>query len=119
MLLALALLSSTVVQAVDDDDPWLGPDKALHFSFSAGIAITAYAGSMLITDDARVRFALSSGIAIAAGTVKELADLAGILGHPSWKDFAWDLAGTFFGAVASLLLDQLLITPLFAQIPVW
>lgn len=120
MLLALVLLSSTVPQATDADDPWLGPDKALHFSVSAGLAVGAYTGAMFLTDDARVRFALSAGVALLAGTAKELVDLSGLFhGDPSWKDFTWDVAGSFVGAVASLLLDQLLITPLLSQIPTW
>lgn len=117
MLVALALLSSTVLH-VGDDDPWLGPDKALHFSLSAGLAGASYATAMFLTDDVPVRLALSTGVALLAGTAKELADLAGILGHPSWRDFAWDVIGTFTGAVTALLIDQLLITPL-ARIPFW
>lgn len=114
MWLALAILSSTVVRA---DDDWGGPDKVLHFSASAGIAVAAYTGSMFLTDDVRLRIALSSGVALLAGTAKELADLAG-LGTPSWKDFAWDVLGTFTGVVTALLFDQLLISPL-ARIPLW
>ncbi|MBL8916218.1 MAG: hypothetical protein JNM17_36295 [Archangium sp.] len=118
MLLALALLSSTVLVAnAPEGDDWLGPDKALHFSVSAGISVAAYGGAMLITDDVRLRVALSSGISLLAGTAKELADLAG-LGTPSWKDFAWDVIGTFTGVVTALLLDQLLISPL-ARLPFW
>lgn len=117
MLLALAITAQFAVGQVDDD-PWLAPDKTLHFSLSAGLAVGAYAAATFVTDDQRLRFVLASGVALAAGAAKELADLAG-LGHPSWRDFAWDLIGTFTGALTALLLDHLLVTPLLGQIPVW
>ena len=116
MLLALTLTAQLALAA--DDDPWLAPDKTLHFSLSAGLAVGAYAAATFVTDDQRLRFVLASGVALAAGAAKELADLAG-LGHPSWRDFAWDLIGTFTGALTALLLDHLLGTPLLGQIPVW
>ena len=99
--------------AQGDPDPWFAPDKALHFSLSAGIAGVGYGGASLFTEDRRARLALGAGLALVAGAAKELADLAG-LGHPSWRDFAWDLAGNGVGLIVSLLLDRFVITPLTA-----
>ena len=92
-------------------DPWFAPDKALHFSLSAGIAGAGYAGASLWTEDRRVRLAIGAGLALTAGAAKEFADLSG-LGDPSWKDFAWDVAGTGIGLIVTWLLDKFVITPL-------
>lgn len=104
------LLCSTVAAAQQDPDPWFAPDKALHFSFSAGIAGLGYGGAALFTEDRAVRLAVGGGLALTAGIAKELLDLAG-LGQPSWKDLVWDLAGTATGLLVSWLVD-LLVTSL-------
>ncbi|MDP3153918.1 MAG: hypothetical protein Q8N23_14695 [Archangium sp.] len=103
-------LCSTVAAAQQDPDPWFAPDKALHFSFSAGIAGLGYGGAALFTEDRAVRLAVGGGLALTAGIAKELLDLAG-LGQPSWKDLVWDLAGTATGLLVSWLVD-LLVTSL-------
>lgn len=102
----ILLLCSRVAAAQQDPDPWFAPDKALHFSFSAGIAGLGYGGAALFTEDRNVRLAVGAGLALTAGVTKELLDLAG-LGQPSWKDLAWDLAGTATGVLLSWLLDLL------------
>ena len=107
----ITLLSSTAALAQQDPDPWFAPDKALHFSFSAGLAGVSYGGAALATEDRGVRLAVGAGVALTAGLVKELLDLSG-LGHPSWKDLAWDFAGTAVGLVVSWLLDRFVFTPL-------
>jgi putative lipoprotein len=98
--------------AQSDPDPWFAPDKALHFSLSAAIAGAGYVGAAFFTDDVRVRLAVGGGLALLAGTAKELADLAGLLGHPSWRDFAWDVIGTVSGLVVAWLIDHFVVTPL-------
>ena len=107
----ILLLCSTVASAQQDPDPWFAPDKALHFSFSAGIAGLGYGGASLFTEDRNVRLAVGAGLALTAGVGKELLDLAG-LGHPSWKDLVWDVAGTATGLLISWLLDHFVFTPL-------
>lgn len=97
--------------AQQDPDPWFAPDKALHFSFSAGLAGLGYGGTALVTEDRAVRLVVGGSVALAAGLAKELLDLAG-LGHPSWKDLAWDVAGTAVGLVLSWLIDRFVVTPL-------
>lgn len=106
----ILLLCSTVAAAQQDPDPWFAPDKALHFSFSAGIAGLGYGGAALFTEDRNLRIAFGAGLALTAGVGKELLDLAG-LGQPSWKDLVWDLAGTATGVLISWLVD-LLVTSL-------
>lgn len=110
----LLVLCSTVAKAQQDPDPWFAPDKALHFTFSAGLAGLGYGGAALVTEDRGVRLAVGGGVALAAGIAKELLDLTG-LGHPSWKDLAWDVAGTAVGLVISWLLDRFVFTPLAPQ----
>jgi putative lipoprotein len=109
--LFLAVLWAGSADAQVDPDPWFAPDKALHCSVSAGIAGGGYGGAALFTEDRRLRIAIGAGLALTAGIGKELADLAG-LGHPSWRDLAWDVAGTGIGLILSWLLDRFVITPL-------
>src|SRR5262245_6400141 len=76
-VLAIAIVAHVLVgarAARADDDPWLGPDKALHFSLSALIAGGGYAAAVPLTDDRRWRAAAGAGLAIAAGAGKEIAD---------------------------------------------
>ena len=72
-----------------------------------------YGGASLLTEDRRARLAIGASLSLLAGAAKELADLAG-LGHPSWRDFAWDLAGNGVGLIVSFLLDRFVLTPLTA-----
>jgi putative lipoprotein len=115
LVLLVWVSSSALAQQTSDD--WLGPDKALHFAASAGIAGAGTLGATLISDQPAVKLAVGCTLALLAGAGKELLDLAG-LGNPSWRDFAWDVVGTFTGALTALLIDQLLLAPL-GRIPVW
>lgn len=114
--LALVVVIASAANAQVGDE-WLGPDKALHFTASAGIAGVTWAGVTFVSDELWVRVVTSTAVALAAGLGKELLDLAG-LGQPSWKDLAWDALGTFTSVVTALLLDRLLVEPL-GRIPVW
>ncbi|HET6146490.1 MAG TPA: hypothetical protein VFH68_03100 [Polyangia bacterium] len=91
-------------------DPWLGRDKALHFSASAVIAGAGYGGASLLTDDRRWRLAAGAGLAIAAGAGKEIADMYGD-GDPSWRDFTWDLVGAATGLCIAWLIDHWVTEP--------
>lgn len=115
-LLVLSLWSGGAL-AQTDPDPWFAPDKALHFGFSAAISGLGYGGTALLTEDRAVRVVVGASLGLAAGITKELLDLAGF-GHPSWKDFAWDVAGVTVGVVLSWLLDVFVITPLSRGPPV-
>jgi uncharacterized protein YfiM (DUF2279 family) len=117
IVILLLALWPTLSGAQEDPDPWLAPDKALHFSFSAGLAGLAglgYGGAALVTEDRALRLVAGGAVALGAGIAKELLDLAG-LGHPSWKDLVWDVAGTAVGLVLSWLLDRFVFTPLARQ----
>jgi putative lipoprotein len=109
---ALALLALLIASLVgpraarsEPPDPWLGRDKALHFSASAVIAAGGYGGSSLLTDDRRWRLVAGAGLAVAAGAGKEIADGYGY-GDPSWRDFTWDLIGAATGVGIAWLLDR-------------
>src|SRR5262245_21991436 len=84
--------------------PLVGRDKALHFGISAGLAAGGYAASTPFVDARWQRAALGSGFALCVGAGKELYDLSGH-GDPSWKDFAWDVAGTAVGIAIALAVD--------------
>jgi putative lipoprotein len=92
-------------------DSWLGPDKALHFAFSATIAGGGYAGAAFLSDDVGVRLLVGGGLSLSAGALKELIDLAGF-GTPSWRDFTWDVIGAATGLLVAWLVDHFIVTPL-------
>lgn len=104
-LMALALASAPV------HDDWLGSDKPLHFSATAGIALAGYAGARLLF---RVEPPLAAGLgalaALTAGVAKELLDL-GRYGYSSPKDLAWDVLGTVTGTVLAVLVERWLFAP--------
>lgn len=115
--LALTLFfASSVGYAQTDPDPWLGSDKALHFGVSAGLAGLGYAGTAFFTDDVKLRLIIGGAFSLSLGAAKELADLAG-WGHPSWRDFTWDVIGTATGLVVAWLIDTFVITPLLVPAP--
>jgi uncharacterized protein YfiM (DUF2279 family) len=95
--LALALVVTMMGRMghAQDDDPWFGRDKALHFSFSAVLAGGGYGGAALLTqsEDRRWRLLAGAGLALGAGIGKELYDLSGH-GDASARDLAWDAIGT-------------------------
>ena len=91
-------------QAAPDPDPWFGRDKALHFAASASIAVVAYGGTALVTDDRPTRAVVSASVALGAGILKELWDLSGH-GDASWRDLTWDVVGTTTGVLTAYALD--------------
>jgi putative lipoprotein len=104
-LLAGALLSANAT--ADDTDRWLGPDKALHFGVSAGLAAGGYGISTLVLEQPWQRALAGGSFSLALGGGKELYDLSGH-GDPSWKDFTWDALGTAVGLGIALLVDAAL-----------
>jgi putative lipoprotein len=99
----IACVSATKSAAAAGDD-WLGPDKFLHFGVAAAIAGGGYAVSSLAFDERWQRAVSGGAAALAAGAGKELYDLSGA-GDPSWKDFAWDVAGAAVGVGIALAID--------------
>lgn len=97
------------------------PDKKLHFN--AGLVLSAiFYGTHAYNPDlkaeglakeeyrwARRKEALAWGLgaAIAAGTVKELADSMG-MGTVEWKDLESTVVGGLAGSIGFLLLDYLI-----------
>lgn len=96
-------MMSTPARA-DSDDPWWGPDKALHFGVSAGLAGGAYGLASPLVGGYGERLAIGSGVALTAGITKELIDLSGA-GDPSWRDLTWDLIGTVVGVSIAFSID--------------
>jgi putative lipoprotein len=105
--LSAALYVHPAAAAAPDPDPWFGPDKALHFGFSVGLASAGYGVSSLFLGRYAPRALAGAGFSLTLGAGKELYDLTGH-GDPSWRDFTWDIAGTAVGVGLSLLVDALL-----------
>lgn len=98
------MTASTAPARAADPDPFFGPDKALHFAVSAGIAGAGYGATTAFTADRWKAFAVGGGAALAAGALKEAYDATGH-GDPSWKDFAWDAIGAAVGLAIAWGID--------------
>ncbi|HVE85241.1 MAG TPA: hypothetical protein VND93_20455 [Myxococcales bacterium] len=110
---AVAAGSARAQAPPPDPDPWLGPDKALHFAVSAGIAGGGYGLAGLWQPSSELQRLVAGGsAALAVGVAKELLDLTAGLGTPSWKDLAWDVAGTAVGLVVAWAVDRFVVQPL-------
>lgn len=106
-LLGFALVATIAPPArAADPDPWFGPDKALHFAVSAGIAGAGYGVTTAFEGERWKAFAVGGGAALTLGALKEAYDATGH-GDPSWKDFAWDAAGTVVGLAVAWGVDAL------------
>jgi putative lipoprotein len=106
LAVVVTLLGPLAAQA-DDTDRWLGPDKALHFGVSTGLAAGSYAGASLFLDQRWQRATAAAGFTLSLGAAKELYDATGH-GDPSLRDFTWDMLGCAVGVGVSLLIDLLL-----------
>ena len=107
-LASVAVLTASAARAQQrdppDSDPWFGRDKALHFGVSASLAVVAYGGASLKTDDRPTRAAAAITFALGAGLLKEAWDLTGH-GDASWRDLTWDVVGTATGVVVAYAID--------------
>lgn len=106
-LVLVACLGVSVPAAAADPDPWLGEDKALHFSASAVAAGLGYGVSSLFVQPRWQRATIGATGALALGIGKELYDATG-RGDPSFKDLVWDSVGTAVGTALAFGIDLLL-----------
>lgn len=106
VVLGGALFVATPARA-EEPDPWVGPDKWLHFGVSVGLTLGGYGTSSLFLGEPWQRATAGAGFSLTLGAGKELYDLSGH-GDPSWKDFTWDVAGTAVGVGLALLVDAAL-----------
>jgi len=104
--LALAAALASRAAAASDPDPWFGPDKALHFGVSLGLAAGGYAASSPWLESRGGRALAGGAFSLTLGAGKELWDLAGH-GDPSWRDFTWDVLGTAAGVALAFGIDAL------------
>ena len=112
----LGVLLSPGSARAADEDPWLGRDKVLHFSVSAGLGAGGYAGSALLWDGYGARALSGAAFSLSIGIAKELYDATGA-GDPSWKDLAWDGIGTAVGVGVALLIDLARKTGRYNELP--
>jgi putative lipoprotein len=108
-LLALCFFAGTsAATSLASADSFWGPDKALHFGVSAGLAGGGYAASSLVWQRPWQRALAGATLSLSAGVAKELWDLSGH-GDPSFKDLAWDGIGTGVGVALATAVDVWLI----------
>jgi putative lipoprotein len=103
----LAVVATPHAARAADPDPWLGPDKVLHFGASAAIAVGGYALGAALFDARGHALLLGGALAFGAGIAKESLDLAGY-GDPSWRDLTWDAIGTASGLAVAWTADLLI-----------
>lgn len=105
MATAAALVASCLLpRTAQASDDWWAADKALHFGVSVALSSAGYAASSLVLDEPWQRALAGGAFSLGMGAAKEAYDgVSG--GDPSWKDFAWDSAGSFVGASISLSVD--------------
>lgn len=101
------VLFGPVPARAESSDPWWGPDKALHFAVSGGLAAASYGAASLAFDDRWARAGVGFSAAVAVGGLKELYDATGH-GTASAKDLTWDVAGALCGVGLAWLLDAAL-----------
>jgi putative lipoprotein len=103
-LCALFLSLQSLPARAQDDDPWLGHDKMLHFGVSSALGAGGYGGAALLVKPRWQRALIGGALALSVGGAKELWDLAAH-GDPSWRDFTWDVAGSAVGVGVGYLID--------------
>jgi len=92
---------STFHWSKDEEDQWWAEDKAKHVSLSAASSFAATWGSRSLGVPTETAAAGGFTLTISAGALKEIWDATASDGSGwSWKDFAWDLAGTAAGTWA-------------------
>lgn len=100
----VVFLLASQARAQSESDPWFGHDKALHFAASASLAVVAYGGASLATNDRPTRVVVAASVALGAGLLKETWDLTGH-GDASWRDLTWDVVGTTTGVLFACAID--------------
>jgi putative lipoprotein len=104
--LALVTAGASRTARADEQDPWFGQDKALHFAASSGLAAGGYGVGAVAGQPTWARFAIGGSVAMGAGIAKEVWDMQGH-GDPSWRDVTWDVLGTAAGLGLAYLVDRL------------
>ncbi|MFH1808843.1 MAG: hypothetical protein ABIJ09_08855 [Pseudomonadota bacterium] len=90
-----------------ENDAWLGEDKVLHVTASAVIASGGYSATHLVVEQDGAALLVGGALALGAGAAKEVYDV--MRGSDaSYRDLAWDLAGTVLGLATTWCLLELL-----------
>lgn len=104
----LVIVGNSLTAAASDinirEDPWFSSDKSSHFVISFSLSVISYGalwtlGKPITRDPPIVRAALSTGMGLVPGIMKEIYDA----GQPgkffSWRDLTWDVIGAAAGSV--------------------
>lgn len=103
----LGLYASTACAAENDA---LGPDKALHFTVSVGLTLSASLAFDVVGVDEPEASPLSIGFALSLGVGKELFDALRGSGF-SAADLTWDVLGVASAVLVRCVLRVLLAPP--------
>ena len=106
VLVALPLSLFCAPASASATDTWFGPDKALHFGFSAALAAGGYAAASPWLDRRGERALVGGAFSLTLGAGKELWDLSGH-GDASFRDFTWDVLGAAVGVALAVGVDSL------------
>lgn len=85
----------------EEQDHWFATDKAQHFSLSAASGFTTTWTARSLDVPSPVAATAGFTLTLSGGALKELWDATAADGSGwSWRDLAWDLAGTTAGTWA-------------------
>jgi len=104
LVLGLVLSGCTTFHwSKEEEDHWFAEDKAKHFSASAASSLGTTWGTRALGAPIVPAAAGGFTVTLSAGALKELWDATAADGSGwSWKDLAWDLAGTSVGTWAGM-----------------
>jgi putative lipoprotein len=97
-VLILILISISFI--LNADNPWLGKDKAAHFTYSAALTYWNYGVAKDFFENSRQNsLIISVNFTALMGLVKEYSDKNISNSYWSWHDIAYDFAGIACGIV--------------------
>ncbi|RLC54157.1 MAG: hypothetical protein DRH79_01490 [Candidatus Cloacimonadota bacterium] len=97
---ALILILISISFLLDAKSPWLGKDKAAHFTYSAALTYWNYGVAKDILDNSKQNsLIISVNFTALMGMTKEYSDKTLGETYWSWHDLAYDFAGIACGII--------------------
>jgi putative lipoprotein len=106
-IVLLPLLTTPSPGQAAEPEPWLGRDKAEHYSVSLMLAANGYAVTAASSERPVIRAVCGAGFAFSAGVAKEIYDESSGKRF-SGRDLTWDALGTATGTLVAFLFDRYL-----------
>lgn len=99
-IIMIVLIFFLLCVHLNAENPWLGKDKAAHFSYSAFLTYWNYGMSKdFMQYSHRTSLIVSINLTAVLGLSKELSDLKISKSIWSWHDLVYDLAGIGCGLI--------------------